>query len=290
MLSLLSGYNQARLQSKLFAGQAAIERLNARTARNRADAQASAIEHTAARNQYLAAGNLATSRFNQRQAEGALRTARDQAMFEDAGTGDSTQRDLQRALDAEIENLALSASIATVNAWQQATDTRRQGAITAASHEAQAQQLSMAATETRRSANFALIGGLAGGALSAYQAYNSASDYNTSLKKDLDSANATYEQALKKGKITQQQYDSYIKQNRAAYEQRILSPTRNSILGFSQGSGMFYHGFNSFNPYTAALSADANNRKNNWGSYVSVLAGNVPYKVPAAGTVFSQYI
>ena len=290
MLSLLLNYNQARLQSKLFGNQARIEKINARTARNRADAQASAIEHTAARNQELAARNLTALRHNQRQEEGALRTARDQVMFEESGTGGASQRDLQLALDAEIDNYAMSASIATVNAWQQAVDTRRQGEITAATHEAQAQQYAMAAEETRRSANFSLIGGIAGGALAAYKAYNSATDFNASLKKDLDASNASYKKALDAGQITQQQYDNYIKQNNAAYEQRQLSPTRSTIYGFSQGSSMFYHGFNSFNPYTAALSGDANNRKNNWGSYFSVLTGNIPYRTPAAGTVFSQYI
>lgn len=290
MLSLLSNFNQARLQSKLFAGQASIERINARAARNQAAAQAAAIEDTAKRNQYLAANNLMTARTNQREAEGSLRVARDQIMLESSGTGESSLRNQQLALDAEIDNLALSASIDTVNAWQKATDTRRQGEITAATHEAQAQQLSMAAKETRRAANFSLIGGIAGGAISAYQAYGSAKNFNESLQKDLATANESYKIALNKGKITQQQYDSYIKQNQDAYEARVLNPTRNSILGFSQGSTAFYHGFNSFNPYTAALSADANNRKNNWGSYISVLAGNVPYKVPAAGTVFSQYI
>jgi hypothetical protein len=290
MLSLLLNFNQARLQSKLYFAQSKIERINARTARNRANAQASAVEHTAKRNQELAARNLMTSRANQREAEGSLRVTRDQVLIDSSGTGESSLRNQQLALDAEIDNLALSASIATVNAWQKATDIRRQGEITAASHDAQAQQLAMAAKETRRSANFALIGGIAGGALSAYQAYNSAADYNTSLKKDLDAANESYKIALDEGKISQKDYDAYIKQNQDAYESRLISTSRNATLGFAQGSSMFYHGFNSFNPYTAALSADANNRKNNWGSYVSVLAGNVPYKVPAAGTVFSQYI
>ena len=290
MLGLLSSFNQARLQSKLFSTQAAIERINARSSRNQANAQAAAIEHTAKRNQELASRNLATARHNQRQAEGSLRTARDQVMLESSGTGENTLRNQQLALDAEIDNLALSASIATVNAWQQATDVRRQGEITAMSHEAQAQQLAMAAKETRRAATFSLLGGIAGGALSGYLAHGSATDFNNSLKADLDKSNASYEKALNEGRINQEQYDSYIKQNQDAYEARLLDPTRSSILGFSQGSSMFYHGFNSFNPYTAALSADANNRKNNWGSYISVLSGNVPYKVPAAGTVFSQYI
>jgi hypothetical protein len=290
MLSLLLNFNQARLQSKLYSAQSKIERINARTARNRANAQASAVEHTAKRNQELAARDLMTSRANQREAEGSLRVTRDQVLIDSSGTGESSLRNQQLALDAEIDNLALSASIATVNAWQKATDIRREGEITAASHAAQAQQLAMAAKETRRSANFSLIGGIAGGALSAYQAYNSAADYNTSLKKDLDAANESYKIALDEGKISQKDYDAYIKQNQDAYESRLISTNRNATLGFAQGSSMFYHGFNSFNPYTAALSADANNRKNNWGSYVSVLAGNVPYKVPAAGTVFSQYI
>ena len=68
----------------------------------------------------------------------------------------------------------------------------------------------------------------------------------------------------------------------------------NGDLGaaFSAASQAGYSGFhfvNSFNPYTAALSADANNRKNNWGGLFSILSGNVPYKVPAAGSIFADY-
>jgi hypothetical protein len=62
-----------------------------------------------------------------------------------------------------------------------------------------------------------------------------------------------------------------------------------ALMAGSQAAYSGFHFVNSFNPYTAAISADANNRKNNWGGLLSVLSGNVPYKVPAAGQIFSDY-
>lgn len=62
-----------------------------------------------------------------------------------------------------------------------------------------------------------------------------------------------------------------------------------ALMAGSQAAYSGFHFVNSFNPYTAALSADANNRKNNWGGLLSVLSGNVPYKIPAAGEIFANY-
>jgi hypothetical protein len=46
---------------------------------------------------------------------------------------------------------------------------------------------------------------------------------------------------------------------------------------------------NAFNPYTATMTPAANNRKNNWGSNLSVLLGRTPYTTPQAGNVFSLF-
>lgn len=108
------------------------------------------------------------------------------------------------------------------------------------------------------------------------------------------------------------QYDTAAKSARKGTFLSLVSGALNAAYGFRQGydsavevgaedplavayssaaqaGNSAFHFVNSFNPYTGALSADANNRKNNWGGVFSVLAGNVPYKIPSAGTIFAQY-
>lgn len=268
MFSLLSSYNQARLQSKQYKAQAQVMRANAKGTRNRANSQAAAIERAAQQNQLLAAENLMAARSNQRMAEGAVKTASGYSGFDTGeGTGGQAMANLQAQLDAEIANMELSASISMLNSWQQAHDTRRQGEIEAYAQEAQADQYQMAAQSARHSANAGLAAGLISTAIGAVAGYGTGTAHNTKMQNLFDA-----------GLINQQQLQA-----------NSVNPW---ATAFSQGSSFGYSGFhliNSFNPYTGALSADANNRKNNWGGLLSVMSGNVPYKVPAAGTIFANY-
>lgn len=268
MFSLLSSYNQARLQSKQYKAQAQVMRANAKGTRNRANSQAAAIERAAQQNQLIAAENLMAARSNQRMAEGAVKTASGYSGFDTGeGTGGQAMANLQAQLDAEIANMELSASISMLNSWQQAHDTRRQGDIDAYAQNAQADQYQMAAKSVRKSANLGLISGLVSTAAGAYAGYQTGTAHNQNLR-----------QAFGLGQISIEDYLNY-----------RVNPWETA---FSAGSDAGYSGFhlvNSFNPYTGALSADANNRKNNWGGLLSVMSGNVPYKIPAAGTIFANY-
>ena len=267
MFSLLASYNQARLQSKLQKAQASVLRANAKGTRNRAKAQATAIQKSAQDNQLLAAQNLMTAQANKRLEQGKVITAQAYSGFDaDKGTGGQTLANLQQQLDAQIANMELSASINMLNAWQSSIDTQRQGEIDAYTQESQADQLQAAAKATRRSANLSLISGIANAAVSGYQGYQSGLTHNQNLQKLLD-----------QGTINQAAYDAY-----------KVNPYSTAFSAASAGGYQGFHFVNSLNPYTAALSADAN-RKNNWGGLFSVLEGKVPYKIPAAGTIFAQY-
>lgn len=290
MFSLLSSYNAARMQSKQYKAQAAVLRANAKGTRNRANSQATAIERAAQQNQLLAADNLMTARANQRLAQGSAKAASGYSGFDTGeGTGGQSMANLQAQLDAEIANMEQSASIAMLNSWQQAHDTRRQGEVDAYAQEAQADQYQMAAKSVRKSANLGLITGIANAALASYMGGKSAGTHNANMKSLLDTANTSALNAYNAGEITSDQYTAALFNNGVAYERNAVNPW---TAAFSAGSNAGYSGFhlvNSFNPYTGALSADANNRKNNWGGLLSVMSGNVPYKIPAAGTIFANY-
>lgn len=267
MFSLLASYNQARLQSKLQKAQAAVLRANAKGTRNRASAQAAAIQKTAQDNQLLAAQNLMTAQANKRQQLGKVILSQSYSHFDnDKGSGGQNLADLQRELDAQIANMELSASINMLNAWQSSIDTQRQGEIAAYTQESQASQLQAASKATRHSANLSLISGLTNAAVSGYQGYQSGLTHNQNLQSLLD-----------QGTINQAAYDAY-----------KVNPNATAFSAASAGGYQGFHFVNSLNFYTAALSADAN-RKNNWGGFLSVLEGKVPYKIPAAGTIFAQY-
>ena len=291
MLSLFSSYRQGKLQSKLYKAQAATLRANAKGTRNRANAQAAAIEHTAAQNQHLAAQNLTKAQANKRAALATQKTARVWTGFDtQAGTATQAQQNQQDILDAEIANMELAASISMSNAWQSAIDTRRQGHIEATAQEAQADQYAMAGKTTARAATLGLISGIANAAIGAYSGYQSATTHNAAQLKELGIQDAAAAKALEKGVINQQQYELALANNALAYGKNTVSVAGSMYTAASQAGYSGFHFLNTaFNPYTGALSQDANNRKNNWGGALSVLLGNVPYKIPASGTIFAQY-
>ena len=265
-------------------------RANAKGTRNRAAAQATALQKAAQDNQLLAAENLTTAQSNKRAAEATLRTSQVYSGF-DTGKDSGTQAmaNLQQQLDAEIANMERAASINLLNSWQKATDIRSQAELEAYAQEAQANQYAMAAKYSRQGSFLSLVSGALNAMYGFSQGYNSATTHNTNQFNLLNQLDAQALTNLNEGKITQAQYDAILAQNASNYMQNVVSPTSLGFSAASQAGNSAFHFVNSFNPYTGALSADANNRKNNWGGVFSVLSGNVPYKIPAAGTIFAQY-
>jgi hypothetical protein len=189
-------------------------------------------------------------------------------------------------LNRFIADRAMSASIAMSNAWQSATDVMQEGKIQTAATNAQADQYDEQAKGIRKAANYSLFAGILGSALGAYKGYVNASEFN---QKHADKVREAYDNiraAYDEGSIT---YDEMLEQLET-HDDGFINPFANSALSASRFGGLTYHGSAAFSPFIASYSSEVNNRKNNWGGFLSVLTGNVPYKVPAAGTIFSQFI
>ena len=170
--------------------------------------------------------------------------------------------------DAAIENMALSASIATHNTWQRATDTIRQGRVTALQHQAQAEQYTLAAKATRDSMLYTGLAGAIGAAAGAVaQGYANTADINNTLY-----------QAYQDGQLTEKDYLSTL--------QSGITWDSNMLTAAYQGLNTAAGAANAFNPWTATMTPAANNRKNNWGANLSVLLGRTPYTTPQAGNLF----
>lgn len=290
MFSFLSSFNQARAQSKLLKAQANIMRSNAQGVRNRANAQAAAIEIAAQQNQLLEAENLAAARTNQRAATGAARASSSGSGFTSEDSGSQAEENTQEALDKHIANMALSASISMSNSWHQAIDTRRQGNLEAYAMDVQADQYQAQAKNIRKAANISLITGILGSAAGAYMGYTKAGEYNQAIDDAWVKSDVQLAEAYDAGLITESQYNTGLERNIEMFENAHINPFTHAFMQSSNVGSMSYNLTSSFSPYISSFSADANARKNNWGGMLSVLSGNVPYKVPSAGTIFSNYI
>lgn len=276
MLGFLSSLQQMRSQAKSYKHQSKLHSIAAKSARTQANAQAALIEFQSKQQLEIANSNLRTARENQRAAVGEARAVQAASGFTTQGTGNSTARQVKAQADAEIANMALSASIASHNAWQRARDTIKQGNVTAMQHESQAEQYAMASKATRDSMLWTGIGGVVGAAtpiaLDMYQTSKLNDTITTAYnqgqfgKVGSDAALKAYQNTLQTGMSTSEMLS-------AAY------------TGLNMGAGIT----NAFNPYTATMTPAANNRKNNWGSNLSVLLGRTPYTTPQAGNVFSMF-
>jgi hypothetical protein len=207
----------------------------------------------------------------QRAAEGTARAHDAASGFTTAGTGNTHARRAKLEADAAIQNMALSASIASHNAWQRATDTIRQGRVTAMQHEAQAEQYHLAAKATRDSMLYTGIAGTLGAiGGAAMQGYANTADINNVLA-----------DAHQSGQLSTSDYLSSL-QSGITYDTNMLTA---AYQGLNTAAGAA----NAFNPWTATMTPAANNRKNNWGANLSVLLGRTPYTTPQAGNIFSMF-
>lgn len=287
MFSFLSSYSNARNEAKLLKSQAKLMRGKAKAITAHAYSQSAVIQDTAKKNQLIEAENLMRHRENQRAAIGKVRAERAGSGFTSEGTGGQAETNTREMLNRFIADRAMSASIAMSNAWQSATDVMQEGKVQTAAANAQADQYDMQAKGIRKAANYSLFAGILGSALGAFQGYANAQSYNHSLTA---SADAALTNAYDRGEITFEEMQQGLQGNALFYAENKVDPWKQSILSASHAGGSLYHGTAAFSPFIASYSSEVNNRKNNWGGFLSVLTGNVPYKVPAAGTIFSQFI
>ena len=249
MLSLVTRIMQGIQQSRALRYQAETKRIQATAARNQANAQAALIEDSARRNALIDADNLMTAAANKREATAAIKNKRATSGFTSEGTADAPIRTAAQELQAEIEQMALSSSINSLNAVQTATDTRRQGELTAMVHELEATSLRTQAKGIQRAT---ITNGIIGAAASIYgfsQGLASADEANMYLAEDLVNK-----------RITKSEYNEKL-------QNRYLSAFATS--GYYGSTA--YDATAAFNPYTTTMT-----RKNPWGNLYTLAKGANP--------------
>lgn len=263
MLQTIATLFAQNSQRRQLTHQARLLETQARASRIRGNSQAARIEQAAEQNQELAGFNLRQSRANQRAAQGAIRTARGASGFTQDGTGNAAEQEFMTSTDMQIANQAFSASIAMGNAWQAASDTRRQAAIDSDILAAKANSYRAAAKGTQRAMWATGISGAIGAAVGAHQASSANAELAQNLNADEQAGLITHDEA------------------RAAYEAGYQRPALQGL----QAADSFSYAANAFNPYTAALTGEFNNRRNNWGGFLSVLTGHTPYNITGANNL-----
>jgi hypothetical protein len=250
MLCLVSRIMRGIQQSRALRYQAKAASIQATAARNQANAQAALIEDSARRNARLDADNLMAAAANQREQLATLKNKRATSGFTSQGTADAPIHTAAQELNAEIQHMALSASINSLNAIQTAHDTRAQGELTAMVHEMQAATLRSQAKGIQRSTLTSGIIGTATAAYGAYQGYNADTLLNT---------------AYDNGELTPEQY--------AAEKNALLgtTPWQRAIATSGYYGSTFYDATAAFNPYTTTMT-----RKNPWGGLYSLVKGANP--------------
>lgn len=250
MLSLLTRIMDGFAQSDALKSQARLLYAQARNTRNQAYGQAALIEDSARRNLLIDADNLAAAAGNKRETLAALKNKRATSGFTSQGTGDAPIRTAAQELQAEIDQMALSASINSLNAVQTANDIRTQGRLDARIMQLQAESLRTQAKGIQKST---ILSGIIGTATAAYTGYQ---EYN---------AETNLDHAYDTGQINADQYAA-AKNNLAATD-----PWLRAIVSGGQYGTAAYEFTASFNPYTATMT-----RKNPWGNLYTLAKGANP--------------
>ena len=262
MLSLLSSIFEGFGNAKLQRGQGRLLMLKGQAERTRGEAQAAAIQQAQRRSQETAALQQRQQRANQSYAVGLAREQQEHSGFTSQGGGDKTVRNIQAAFDEELANMALESSINSLNLWQNSIDTQRQAELQARALESQGNALIKASRVTRNSTLLSAAAGAVAYGYGAYTAYNNASDYNANVAKTADGMQ--FASAADKS--------AWIKANQ-------ISTTASAFLGGDLIGTAAYGTTFGANIYTASIT-----RKNNYGSFLSVLQGNVPKTTRSGAT------
>lgn len=248
MLAILSSIFEGLGNAKLQRGQGRLLMLKGQAERTRGEAQAAAIQTASRRSQETAALQQRQQRANQSYAVGLAREQQEHSGFTSQGGGDKTVRNIQAAFDEELANMALESSINSLNLWQNSIDTQRQAELQARALESQGNALIKASRVTRNSTLLSAAAGAVAYGYGAYTSYNNASDYNKAHN-------------LKSG------------------DEGYISPTASAFLGGDLIGTAAYGTTFGANIYTASIT-----RKNNYGSFLSVLQGNVPKTTRSGAT------
>lgn len=191
----------------------------------------------------------------------SARNARSASGFTSEGTGDNHTMAAQAYFDKAVLNAALSASIDSINSWQTANATRRQGELAALSSDIQAMQLDASAQQARIASRNILTGtiinSIVGAGLGIYsmgKGYAQAQAYNqnvTRIADRMDFASA-------------EEKDAWIADAQ-------ISPGSAAWIAGDSAASWGFNASSMLNIWTAGLS-----RNNNWGANMSILMGNTP--------------
>lgn len=241
--------------------QAGLARSQGKARRNAAYAEAAAHETAARARQEIAADNLRTIRENQTRVTASIRAKRGASGFTSEGTAQTHEQQAQAYFDKAVANAALSASIDSINAWQTANATRRQGELALMAADIQGMQLDASAQQARTASRNILTGtiinSIVGAGLGIYsmgKGYAQTLAYNSKVSRIAD------------------RMDFASEDEKAAWiaDSQISPGTAAWVAGDSAASW----GFNAssmLNIWTAGLT-----RNNNWGGNMSILMGNTP--------------
>lgn len=241
--------------------QAGLARTQGKARRNAAYAEAAAHDTAARARQEIAADNLRTIRGNQTRVTASIRAKRAASGFTSEGTSQTHEQQAQAYFDRAVANATLSASIDSINSWQTANATRRQGELAAMAADIQGMQLDASAQQARTASRNILTGtiinSIVGAGLGIYsmgKGYAQAQAYNQNVARLAD------------------RMDFASEDEKAAWiaDSQISPGTTAWVAGDSAASW----GFNAssmLNIWTAGLT-----RNNNWGGNMSILMGNTP--------------
>lgn len=261
MLGLLSSLLGARNQRHAYDADAALLEQKAAMARSLGQSQRRESEKAAAANLALDAENLRRAQSNKNSKLSSIKAQQGGNGFDlDSGSKRISYDNAQENLDMEIENMARSAAISYSNMFQQGVDIERQAEIQAIGYEGQARQARAASRSLKRGTYFQAILGVAGAAAGAYTAHRANMEVENTINEHVD--------------LKDWDTDT-INRYRAMHHTPVtLSALQGLDYGGSLGS--------LYNPFTSALNADSNNRKNNWNWLASTALGQTPYRVKEA--------
>ena len=162
--------------------------IDGEAARARAEAEATAKGEAGKRELHVVAENMARAAGNKRRDMASARVAAMGSGFTSEGSGDAAEKAVGRAYDLKMGDMARAGSERSMQVFNEQVALRRRGAEAMRAAEAEARQLNAMAKLSRTGAWFNAIGGVAGGALGAYQGLEGAFAAGNVSDADLRSA------------------------------------------------------------------------------------------------------
>ena len=250
-----------KAQKQSYRTQAELARIQGNAQLNAANADAAAIEIAGRSRQEINARNLRTLRGNQTRVVESIRNKNGARGFTTDGTGSSNVQEAQLYFEEVIADAAMSASIDSINTWQTAVQTRRQGELASMVADLQGMQYDNAARQASIASRNILTGTLINGAVGAGMgiyamgsAYTQAQAYNQNIEKL--ASRLTFDSAAEK--------TAWIDASR-------INPGLSAVIAGDSAASWGFNAMGTLNVWTAGMT-----RGQNWGNNMSILMGNTP--------------